>query len=297
MAISTPQIAIIGAGPAGTAAAIQLGRYGLKPHVFERNTIGGLLKNARFIENYPGFPKGISGPGLVKKLRQHFKKTGFEIVNESVIELDYSNAEFHIKTNLLPHTAQIVIVATGTKPRVPDETFVAESVQDRVFYEVYPIRNTADKRVIVVGAGDAAFDYALNLAKKNEVIVLNRGSRIRALPVLKEEMTQTESIKYFEDMPIHNIADSDGGSLVVGCSRQKRTIEMEADYVIFAIGREPELSFLSNKLKEQVSKLEKKRKLFLVGDVKNAIYRQAAIAAGDGIRAAMEIYRSIKNDI
>jgi len=286
-----PKIAIIGAGPAGIAAAIQLKRYGLTPMIFEGGDVGGLLKNARLVENYPGFPKGITGPGLVTKLKQHLKRTGFEVVNEKVTELDYSESRFRIYAGLI-FSAEIVIIASGTRPRMPDKPIINEQVRDRVFSEVDPIRNIADKRVIIIGAGDAAFDYALNLAGKNEVIILNRSSRIKALHILQEETAQSPNIKYFEDTSVRKINESGDGCVTVTSEREKRTIEMEADYVIFAVGREPALSFVTDNLKKQMLELQDDRKLYLIGDVKNGIYRQAAIAAGDGVRAAMEIYRS-----
>lgn len=285
-----PQIAIIGAGPAGIAAAVQLKRYSISALIFEGGDVGGLLRNARLIENYPGFPRGITGPGLVKKLRAHLKRSDVEIVKDGVRELEYSNGEFQITTNLLPYTAQIVIIASGTKPIIPDSPEIPETIRDQVLYEVYPIRSVTDKRVVIVGAGDAAFDYALNLAPKNEVIILNRGNRVKALPVLQKDAAKSPNIKYFEDTAIKDIIESGGELLTVTSEREKRTIEIEADYVIFAVGREPELGFVSKKLDKQIARLKKNGKLYLIGDVKNGIYRQAAIAGGDGVRAAMEIY-------
>lgn len=292
--VNTPDIAIIGAGPAGVAAAVQLKRYGISPLVFEGSDIGGLLKNARLVENYPGFPKGITGPGLVRKLSTHLKRSGIEIIPELVNELEYAKDEFLIKTDLVPYTAQIVIIASGTAPKIMGVPKITDDIRSKILSEIYPIRKIQDKTIVIVGAGDSAFDYALNLAEKNDVVILNRGVQIKALPVLQKEAARTNRIKYIENTPVQSISDQDGELLTITFEREKRIMEIEADYVIFATGREPELGFVSDKLQKQLPGLLGSGKLYLIGDVKNGIYRQTAIAAGDGIRAAMEIYDRTK---
>ena len=108
-------VAIIGAGPAGITAAIQLKRYGLSPMLFEKEAIGGLLRNANWVENYPGFPNGISGLKLTRLMAQQLKTVGVEGFFEEVLELDYAKEVFTLETPKQRVVLRHVIVATGTE--------------------------------------------------------------------------------------------------------------------------------------------------------------------------------------
>jgi len=277
--LSDAEVAIIGAGPAGIAAAVQLKRYGIEPLVFEKGRIGGLLWNANLVENYPGFPGGIPGPELVGKLEAQLRKASVDVIYEEVVRLEEG---FGLKTEGGSYTADIVVVASGTEPRrFPGR--ISEKVEGRVFYEVYPLRDLAGARVAVVGAGDAAFDYALNLARRNEVVLLNRGYKPKCLPLLWERARTTPSIAYREDVEVMEVLPSEGGVGLL-CRTDGGEEKVEIDYVLFAIGRQPKLDFMSPELRGRT--LER---LHFIGDVKNGRFRQTAIAVGDGIRVAMEI--------
>lgn len=273
------EVAIIGAGPAGVAAAVQLKRYGIEPLVFEGGRVGGLLWNAHLVENYPGFPEGIPGPELAGKLEVQLRKASVEVIHEEVVSLE---GGFRLRIEGGSYRAGIVIVASGTKPRrFPGR--MSEEVEDRVFYEVHPLRDLAGACVAVVGAGDAAFDYALNLARRNEVILLNRGYKPKCLPLLWERARTTPSIAYREGVRVSEVFQSEGG-VGLSCLTDEGEERIEVDYVLFAIGREPNLDFLSPGLRSGAVE-----GLYLVGDVANGKFRQAAIAVGDGMRVAMEI--------
>ena len=93
-------VAIIGAGPAGLSTAIQLKRYKIDPLLFEKNLVGGLLRNAHLVENYPGFTNGIVGIELAKHFLRHLYKTGVKVNYEEVKEVDYDEEKFFVKTNI-----------------------------------------------------------------------------------------------------------------------------------------------------------------------------------------------------
>ena len=290
------KVIIIGAGPAGIATAIQLKRYRISPLLFEKNKIGGLLRNANLVENYPGFPNGISGSELVELFKKHLHNNFIKIIFEEIVGLNFKQKLFLIKTSKKTFYSKIVVIATGTKPKRFSDFKIPEQIKDKIFYEIYPILGVKGKKIIVVGAGDSAFDYALNLEKNNEVFILNRGKTTKCLPILLERTKKSSRIKYLENTKISNIIENSKDELLLELKSEEGLLKMCANYVIFALGREPQLDFLSEKLKKNAQELENKGVLYFVGDVRNGILRQTAIAVGDGIMAAMKINKKLKEE-
>lgn len=283
-------VIIIGAGPAGLATALQLKRYGIESLLFEQDQIGGLLRNAHRVENYPGFPAGISGPALVQRFGKQAAQAQVPVTFEAVVELALESNRFRLKTSTRLYTPRIVVIASGTRPMTFPADCLPAGTLDRVCYEVYPLLRLADRRIAIVGAGDAAFDYALNLARRNDVTLLNRGERVKCLPLLWERARACPRIVYHARTRISGIERATGGGLWLDCASPAGNLHVCADYLIGALGREPRLDFLSAGLRGTLGRLEASGLLHLVGDVKNGAYRQTAIAVGDGILAAMKIY-------
>jgi thioredoxin reductase (NADPH) len=287
------KIAIIGAGPAGISAAIQLRRYEHEFILFEKNKIGGLLWNANLIENYPGFSKGISGPRLIRLLEGHLASLKIDVTYSSIEKILIDNGKFVLESKQDTYLSDFVIVATGTKPKRIDLP-IPESTQGRFHWDIINLLDAVGKKIIIIGAGDAAFDLALNLARKNQITIINRGIRIKSLPLLSEKAFNCETIIYKSNVKINNISlihskDREEKILVdLTYSSQNSNIQLECDDIVMAIGREPQLDVLD--------KIELNNKCILAGDVKNGIYRQVSIAVGDGIRAAMEIHNTINNE-
>ncbi len=290
------EIAVIGAGPAGLAAAIQLKRYGFTPFIFERDAVGGLLRNANLVENYPGFPAGISGQALVKLMKEQARRIGLEITFQEVQELSYLNEHFLVKTPHRVAAFNIVLIASGTRPRINREVLIPEKLQAHVFYEVYPLLHLVGKQIAILGAGDAAFDYALNLSRRNQVILLNRSSQIRCLPLLFERVAQTSRVQYCDNIKILAVRESLLSGLELECEGSTGQVSYLIDKLIFAIGREPQTTFLSSSICPITRDLEEQGRLFFIGDVRNERYRQTSIAVGNGVLAAMKIYQSLQEN-
>jgi len=288
-------VTIIGAGPAGMAAAIQLRRWGLEPLLLERDHAGGLLVNAGLVENYPGFPRGIPGRELVELFTAQLAEAGASISYEEVRERDHEGA-FLVRTSRREFGSRVVIIASGTEPVRPDGLEIGPEVAARVFHEVHPLFGTEQKRIAIVGAGDAAFDYALSLAGANEVFILNRGTGRRCLPLLWDRAQGSSAIDYQAETSVVAL-EASGDGLVLRCRKPDGDWELAVDYVIFAIGRRPRQAFLTPRLREMIPALEGEGILHLAGDVKNDIYRQTAIATGDGVRAAMRICRWFEGNV
>ena len=186
--MNTFNIAIVGGGPAGVAAAMQLSRMGTEPLLFESGQIGGLLVNANLVENYPGLDQPLSGIGLAEKLERQLNQSGTRIIAENVAELDYREGRFYLKTAKMSYPARTVLLATGTKPRKISDLNIPQNAQDLVYSEVYPLLGISGMDIVIVGAGDAAFDYALNLGRKNRVTILNRSRRTKCLRLLYDRV-------------------------------------------------------------------------------------------------------------
>ncbi len=253
--METHDVVIIGAGPAGIAAAIQLRRYDIEPPLFEQEQVGGLLRNAHLVENYPGFPEGITGPELASLMRDHLGLSGVEARHERVISLDYRH---------------------------------------RVFYEVYPIRDIRHKNIAIIGAGDAAFDYALNLARQNEVTMLSRGASARCSQSLWERASSSLHISHIRNVVVRKVLGR-AGKLLVSCGHMDRSdvTTVTVDYLVIAVGRDPATHFFTRSLDEQSAYLALADRLYMIGDVRNSLYRQASISVGNGVEAAMRIARHL----
>jgi len=232
------------------------------------------------------FPDGISGPELVELFKKQLGENGITINFERVIELEYNDGAFLTKTDSREIKSGIVVIASGTRPKEIPELSISKAAEERIFYEIHLIRGLEDKRIAIIGAGDAAFDYALSLSPKNKVIILNRSSQVKCLPLLWERSKKSRNISYLQNAAVKEIvSESDG--LLLSCTHNEDPIR--ADYTVIAIGREPELGFLSDGLRNKFETLTNEKKLYIIGDVKNGIYRQTAISVGDGVRTAMEI--------
>ena len=283
-------VVIIGAGPAGIATAIQLKRYNVEPLILEQNEIGGLLRNANLVENYPGFPEGISGLALVELFKKQLDNTGIKVSFERVLELEHNGRAFSTRTDRRVIASDVVVIAAGTKPKEILHHPISDDINNRVFYEIYPIIKVENKKIGIIGAGDAAFDYALNLSKRNDVIIFNRSNRVSCIPLLWERGMKSDNISYSPNITVRDIFKADN-KLLLNCVKNHNREELSVcvDFLIIAIGREPRLDFIGEEIRKHSADLIKSDRLYMVGDVNNEIYRQTAICAGDGVKAAMKI--------
>lgn len=290
--MNTNQTVIVGAGPAGISTAIQLERYGLPYVLLEKKRVGGLLWNANLVENYPGFPAGINGPGLIRLFKKQMERIGVQVRFETVLALSHQREAFKIETTQNTFSAGFAVIASGTKPKaIPVE--IPEGAEDSILSEVYPLLNEREKEIVIIGAGDAAFDYGLNLIKnRNSVTILNRGSDVKCLRLLWERAMAEKAIKYRDNIQIVAIEVEKATTRIL--IRLETGQSLKADHLLFAIGRIPQLDFLSDSVRKKESDLITKGSLYFAGDVQNGLLRQTAISAGDGLRTAMQIYQRIQ---
>lgn len=285
-------VAIVGAGPAGITAAIQLQRSGIKPLLFEKDKVGGLVLNANLIENYPGFYRGISGAKLIKHFTKHLTKLDIKVLKRNVNRIEIMNDGFKILTNKEIFQSRTIIAASGTKPWATvinrEKEFLPNS---RVFYEIKDLpRYNKNTVFTIIGGGDAAFDYALNLASKaRSVNIIFRSKKPKSLNLLVKRVKAKDNIKLFADtIPISLTISKTSSALTVRMIN-KLTI-IHSDYILIATGREPCIDYLPARPRLG-GPVGKTSGLFLAGDVRHGDFRQIGIAVGDGLLVAMQVIK------
>jgi thioredoxin reductase (NADPH) len=283
------EISIIGCGPAGISAAIYLKRAGLDPVIFEKGEIGGLVKNANLVENYPGFPQGISGLDIVEVFKKQLLGLGIKVTQDHVSKVYFDEGKFQIVTKGKKMLSSALIVASGTKPKTLDIPFESELFGRKLFYEIKDIPPpTKNDTIVIIGGGDCAFDYALNIASEvKSVDIIFRGKHPKCLPLLSERVSAFENIRPHPKLLPMAFEENEG--IITKCSSGSGEIEFPSDYVLVAAGREPNCDFLPELVDFELNEDGECAipGLFIAGDVRRGEKRQVGIAVGDGIICAM----------
>ena len=286
------EVTIIGAGPAGMSAAIYLQRAGLSPVLLERAEPGGLLRSANWVENYPGFPAGIPGRDLATRFKDQLRQVGAKVTSTEVRSVKRVRWGFQIKSGLGDRTSRAVILATGTRPAKVAIRGASELAGKRVFSELNELPSSLKgKRLIIIGGGDAAFDYALGLRERGAQIVVVSRSEPCCLPLLRDR-TEALGIEVVIGASPRGVRRTKDG-LILTCDAGGSEVDLAGDMLLMACGRVPNIEVLGPSLRRGASASRnglpetRVRGLFLSGDVVRDKQRQTGIAVGDGIRAAM----------
>ncbi|MCK4718836.1 MAG: NAD(P)/FAD-dependent oxidoreductase [Thermoplasmata archaeon] len=276
---------VIGAGPAGLAAATQLARTDQSVLVLERKRLGGLLWNANLVENYPGFPGGIGGQELASLMVEQARQAGVRFEMEEVMELTEDAVGFVVVGRENEWKTRTVILAAGTCPKKPIFRGLETLGQGAVEYEVADLpENLEEKEVLVVGGGDAAFDHALNIVSRGgKAVICHKGERAGALALLVRRASEEKSIDVLAGVALEGCEP--GGRWVLASLSSGEVLDV--DHILLACGRVANDRLLAEPLP---------RGLFPIGDMVNGHYRQAAIAVGDGLRAAMRIEEMLRGE-
>lgn len=295
---------IIGSGPAGYTAAIYASRANLNPVLYSGNQPGGQLTITTEVENFPGYPEGITGPELMDDLKHQAERFGADIRDGVVADIEVGTRPFRVKIdNGDELEADTIIVATGASARflgLDDERRLwgmgvsACATCDGFFYR--------KKRVAVVGGGDTACEEALylsNLAAKVYMIV--RKDYLRASKVMQERVFAKENIEVlFNCNTVGLIGDDfvEGAKIVENKgTNEERHFDIDIDGFFLAIGHTPNTSFLNGKVELDEAGYVKTfggttatsvEGIFAAGDVADPRYQQAVSAAGMGCRAALD---------
>lgn len=286
------QAIVVGAGPAGLAAAIYLQRAGMSPLLIEKGEPGGLLREANLVENYPGFPGGIRGAEIAALMVKQALRVGVTVAKERAETIGLRKGRFVVRTDKQERVSRTLIIATGTRPKPMRLKGLSTVTGRRLFFGIdsIPSIGLRDSLVLVVGGGDAAFDYGLNLRSKGCGVIILTRSPPRCLPLLRTRARQAGIDVRIGFVP-KSVCERNG-RVVLGCMHGSRLVELKGDYVLVACGREPNLDILLESDMDVSTAIggtpmTNVPGLFMVGDVVRKGCRQTGIAVGDGILAAM----------
>jgi thioredoxin reductase (NADPH) len=291
------EVVIIGGGPGGLTAGLYTSRARLSTLLIESALFGGQMTTTEMIENYPGFPQGITGDELSRAMEEQAKKFGMESRSEEVVKVSCEGDWRCVQTHEKTYHCEALIVCTGTEYRrlgVPGETeFMGKGVSycatcDGAFFQ--------DSKIIVVGGGDSALTEALFLTKfVKELTIIHRRDALRATRIYQERAMSNPKIKFLWDSIVQEIkGDSVVRSIVVKNVKTGLIKEFETDGAFLFVGLTPRTQFLKGLVNMDESgylitndNCETSVKgIFAAGDCRKRLLRQVATAVGDGATAA-----------
>lgn len=297
-------VIVIGSGPAGYTASIYTSRAKLKTLIISGTLPGGQLMTTTEVENYPGFPSGITGPELMMNMQQQSERFGTIIAVDEVSEVDFRNRPFKITTGSATFTADSVLISTGASPRKlgiqSEMDFSGKGVSYCATCDGPFFRN---QDIIVVGGGDTAIEEATFLTKFGKSVkIVHRRDSLRASKILQERAFENAKIEFVWNSSVVGINGENKVSTVT-LKDLKTGIEskINAGGLFIAIGHEPNTTIFKGQLEldergyviinnNSRTNIEG---VFAAGDVHDHRYRQAITAAGFGCMAALEIERWI----
>jgi thioredoxin reductase (NADPH) len=308
-------LVIIGSGPAGYTAAIYAGRANLKPVVFEGFQAGGLpggqLMTTTEVENFPGFPQGITGPKLMDNMKAQAERWGAELYTEDVISVDLSQRPFTIRSTEREVKTHSLIIATGATARrlgLPSEKqFWSRGISACAICDgATPLFRNAE--LAVIGAGDSAAEEAVYLTKYGSLVhLLVRSEKMRASKAMQDRVLSNPKIKVHWHTEAVDVVGKDvmTGLQVINKQTGEETT-IPAKGLFYAIGHKPNTELFQGQLElDEVGYIVTKKGsvetniegVFAAGDVQDHEYRQAITAAGTGCMAALlaERWLSSKN--
>ncbi len=297
------RVLIIGSGPAGYTAAIYAARAELSPTMLSGLVAGGQLMLTTEVENFPGFPTGITGPDLMAQLQAQAERFETRIMAEDVTEVDFSKRPFTVKSTERTLTADTVILSTGASARwmgIPsEERLINKGVSACATCDGFFFR---EKAMAVVGGGDTALEEALFLTRfASKVTVIHRRDQLRASKIMQDRALKHEKIEFAWNAVVDEVLGEDEVTGVrLKDTQTGDTREIELGAVFVAIGHTPNTAFLGGQLEvdnagyikvEAGTTRTSVEGVFACGDVIDPHYRQAITAAGTGCMAAIDAER------
>lgn len=298
---------IIGSGPAGYTAAIYAARANMYPVLYQGSQPGGQLTTTNEVENFPGYPDGVTGPEMMVQLQQQAQRFGTDVRDGWITKVDFSGPIHKVWVNETQEIhCQTVIISTGASAKylgLPSEQHYLQmgggvsacAVCDGFFYR--------NQEVVIVGAGDSACEEAHYLSKLcKKVTMLVRTDKFRASRIMEERVRKTENIDILLNTSTVEVL---GDGQVVNAVKVKNNAtgaeqEIPATGFFVAIGHQPNTGIFKEYIKLDEtgyiinvpgSSKTNVPGVFVAGDAADHVYRQAITAAGTGCMAALDAER------
>lgn len=307
------RVVIIGSGPAGYTAAIYAARADLSPVMFKgyMEGPGGQLMTTTDVENYPGFPDGIMGPDLVEKFERQAARFGTLMINEDVVEVDFTVRPFRIKGAKTECLADSVIISTGARanridvPGSADHEFWQRGITACAVCDgAMPMYR--GKPLVVIGGGDTACEEALFLTKfGSKVYLVLRRNEFRASKIMIDRVKHHDKIEIIYEHVLKEVKGEDTvRSAIFEHVSTSELLTLEVRGVFFAIGHTPNTNLFKGQIELHDNGYIKVKPgttktnidgVFAAGDVQDYVYRQAVTAAGTGCMAAIEVEHFLRN--
>ena len=307
------RVLIVGAGPAGYAAAVYAARANLNPVMISGLEEGGQLMTTTDVDNWPGDSDGLQGPDLMERMKIHALHFKTEIINDHITSVDFSKRPFTLKGGETSYTADAVIISTGATAKYlgleSEEAYKGKGVSacatcDGFFYR--------DQKVAVIGGGNTAVEEALYLSNIAEhVTIVHRRDKFRSEKILSDKLIKKAKNGNISIEWNHNLDEVLGDKMGVTGLRLKgndgSTKEIDVHGVFIAIGHTPNTGIFEGQLEINQGYIKVKAGLegnatqtsvegvFAAGDVADHIYRQAVTSAGSGCMAALDAERFLDN--
>ncbi len=296
----TLDVVIIGAGPAGLAAAVYTGRARLNTLILEKGMPGGQILLTDFVENYPGFPEGVVPFQLMDDFRKQAEKFGAIIETDEAKKIQKQGDLWHVSGVKGEYPTRAVIIATGSVYRklgLPGETKLTGrgvsycATCDGAFFK--------DKEVAVVGGGDNALTEALFLTKFCRAVkVIHRRDQFRSVKILQERIFANDKTEVLWDSVVEEISGEDRfESITIKNVKDNKTSKLKLDGLFISIGMDPNSEFVKElvdldelgEIKVSQNMSTSQPGIFAAGDVTDACPEQMATAVGTGVAAALAV--------
>jgi len=296
----TLDVVIIGAGPAGLAAAVYTGRARLNTLILEKGMPGGQILLTDFVENYPGFPEGVVPFKLMEDFRKQAEKFGAKIETDEVNKIQKQGDLWQVFGVKGEYPTRAVIIATGSVYRklgLPGEAKLTGrgvsycATCDGAFFK--------DKEVAVVGGGDNALTEALFLTKFCRAVkVIHRRDQFRSVKILQERIFANDKTEVLWDSVVEEISGEDRfESITIKNVKDNKTSKLKLDGLFISIGMDPNSEFVKElvdldelgEIKVSQNMSTSQPGIFAAGDVTDACPEQMATAVGTGVAAALAV--------